>query len=375
MTDIDCMIIGAGVIGLACASQMARGGSTVMIVEQECRIGEHTSSRNSEVIHAGIYYPPGSLKARLCVEGRDLLYSWCQKHGVSHRRIGKLLVAVSEAEIPALEALQANALHSGVDSLEPVSRARLRELEPAVVGVAALFSPQTGIIDSHGYMESLLAEAQRHGADLALDTRVERLVPTEQGWLVEGVSCGERFAIHARSVINAAGLFASQLAGRIEGLDAAHVPITHWCKGRYFGYSGRAPFSHLVYPMPEANTAGLGVHATLDLGGQVRFGPDVAWTDSLDYQVDESLREEFSSAISRYFPSVDAQKLTAGYSGIRPKLSSQGQPAADFNIQGPETHGLAGLVNLFGIESPGLTASLAIARHVDKLLERATPQP
>lgn len=368
MTDINCLIIGAGVIGLACAAQMARGGNSVMLVEQECRIGEHTSSRNSEVIHASIYYPPGSLKARLCMEGRDLLYDWCQAHGVSHRRIGKLLVAVTEAEVAALEALELNARRSGVE-LEEVSPARLRELEPAVAGVAALLSPQTGIIDSHGYLESLLAEAQRHGADLALDTRVDCLAPTAQGWVVEGVSCGERFTVHARCVINAAGLFASKLAERIEGLAPAYVPATHWCQGRYFSYTGRSPFSHLIYPMPEGNTAGLGVHATLDLGGQVRFGPDVAWTQSLDYRVDESLREAFSHAISRYFPSVDGNKLTAGYSGIRPKLSAPGQPAADFSIQGPETHGLAGLVNLYGIESPGLTASLAIARHVSLLLD------
>lgn len=369
MTDIDCMVVGAGVIGLACAAQMARQGNSVMLVEQECRIGEHTSSRNSEVIHAGIYYAPGSLKARLCVEGRDLLYRWCEERGVSHRRIGKLLVAVSETEIAALEALQLNARRSGVESLQEVSQARLREMEPAVAGVAALFSPQTGIIDSHGFMESLLAEAQAHGADLALETRVTRMTPSAEGWVVEGLSCGEPFSITARRVINAAGLFASKLAEVIEGLASEHVPATHWCQGRYFSYAGRAPFNHLVYPMPEANTAGLGVHATLDLGGQVRFGPDVAWTQSLDYRVDESLCEEFSYAIKRYFPSIDKKKLSPGYSGIRPKLSAPGQPAVDFMIQGPEVHGLPGLVNLYGIESPGLTASLAIAQHVSRLFD------
>ncbi len=368
MSDIDCLVIGAGVIGLACSAQMARAGHSVMLVEQERRIGEHTSSRNSEVIHAGIYYSPGSLKARLCVEGRELLYSWCENHGVEHRRIGKLLVAVTEAEIPALEAIQVNARSSGVGSLEVISQARLRELEPAVAGVAALLSPQTGIIDSHAYMESLLAEAQRYGADLALDTRVERLVPAVDGWLVEGTSCGESFKLHVRRVVNAAGLFASQLAERIEGLAPEHVPATYWCLGRYFSYSGRSPFHHLVYPMPEANMAGLGVHATLDLSGQVRFGPDVAWTQTLDYRVDESLHDPFTHAIGRYFPGIDPNKLNAGYSGIRPKLSGPGQAAADFSIQGPEIHGLPGLVNLFGIESPGLTASLAISRHVSQLL-------
>ncbi|GGU69475.1 hypothetical protein GCM10009504_28270 [Pseudomonas laurentiana] len=319
MNDIGCLVVGGGVIGLACAAQMARQGNSVMLVEQECRIDEHTSSRNSEVIHAGIYYAPGSLKAGLCAEGRDLLYSWCQDHGVNNRRVGKLLVAVTESEVAALEALQRNARHSGVDSLEEVSVACLRELEQSVAGVAALFSPQTGIIDIHGYMESLLADARRHGADLVLDTRGEHQAPTAQGWEVVGGSCGERFKLHARCVINAAGLFASQLAERVEGLAAAHVPATHWCQGRYFAYAGRAPFSHLVYPMPETNTALLGVHATLDRGGQVRFGPEVAWTQALDYRVDESLREEFSRAIARYFPSIDTNKLTAGCSGIRPK--------------------------------------------------------
>lgn len=370
--DVDCLIVGAGVIGLACASELARAGYSVMLVEQECRIGEHTSSRNSEVIHAGIYYSPDSLKARLCVEGRDLLYRWCESHGVSHRRVGKLLVAVTESEISALEALQANALRSGVESLQEVSLSRLHEMEPAVAGVAALFSPDTGIIDSHGYMESLLADAQCHGADLALDTQVMRMAPTAQGWIVEGMSCGEPFIIRARCVINASGLFASRLGGMIEGLDSVHVPATYWCQGRYFSYAGRSPFSHLVYPMPEANTAGLGVHATLDLGGQVRFGPDVAWTESLNYRVDETLREGFSSAIRRYFPSLDGSKLVPGYCGIRPKLSAPGQPAADFLIQGPVAHGLLGLVNLYGIESPGLTASLAIAKHVVLLVDGNT---
>jgi len=369
MSDIDCLVIGAGVIGLACAAQMARAGSSVMLVEQERRIGEHTSSRNSEVIHAGIYYSPGSLKARLCVEGRELLYSWCKNHGVEHRRIGKLLVAVTEAEIPALEAIQTNARNSSVDSLEVISQARLRELEPAVAGVAALLSPQTGIIDSHAYMESLLAEAQRYGADLVFDTRVDHLARTEHGWRVEGTSCGERFCIYTRYAINAAGLFASQVAEKVEGLDTACVPPTYWCQGRYFGYAGRAPFKHLVYPMPEANTAGLGIHATLDLGAQVRFGPDVAWINSLDYRVDDSLRDSFARAIFRYFPSLNTARLTACYSGIRPKLSAPGHPAADFSIQGPQVNGLPGLVNLFGIESPGLTASLAIAQHVSQLLD------
>jgi L-2-hydroxyglutarate oxidase LhgO len=369
MASVDCLVIGAGVIGLACASRMARSGYSVLLVDEERWIGSHTSSRNSEVIHAGLYYPPGSLKASLCVEGCDLLYRWCVDHHVEHKRVGKLLVAVNPEEITTLEALQKNALRSGVDSLEEISVNQLRQIEPAVRGVAALFSPDTGIIDSHGYLQSLLSDAQNHGADLALDTRVSHLQHDGQHWHVDGVSCGETFSITTQRVVNAAGLFSSQLASRIMGLEQQYVPNTHWCRGRYFSYSGRSPFSHLVYPMPEANAAGLGVHATLDMGGQVRFGPDVAWTDSIDYQVEEHLKDDFALAIQRYFPSLDKDRLAPGYCGIRPKLSGPGEPASDFSIQGPQAHGLPGLINLFGIESPGLTASLAIAEHVARIID------
>jgi L-2-hydroxyglutarate oxidase LhgO len=369
MSSYGCLVIGAGVIGLACASRLARSGHSVLVVEEERWIGSHTSSRNSEVIHAGIYYSPASLKARLCIEGRDLLYRWCEDHRVEHRRIGKLLVAVNPDEIAALEALQKNAVQSGVDSLLEVSAAQLRQMEPAVAGVAALLSVDTGIIDSHAYLQSLLGDAQRHGADLVLATRVSRLQHNSAYWLVEGESCGEPFSVGVQRVINAAGLFSSQLASNIDALEARHVPQTQWCRGRYFSYSGRSPFSRLVYPMPDVNTAGLGVHATLDMGGQVRFGPDVAWTDTLDYQVEEVLRSDFAIAIQRYFPGLDPQRLTPGYCGIRPKLSGPGQPAEDFLIQGPKTHGLPGLVNLYGIESPGLTASLAIADHVARIID------
>ncbi len=330
-----------------------------MLIEQEFRIGEHTSSRNYEVIHAGIYYPPGSLKARRCVEGRELLYRWCQDRGISYRRIGTHLVAVTEAEIPALETIRLNAQHSGVDGLEVISQARLRDLEPAVAGVVALLSSQTGIVDSHAYRESLLAEAQRHGADLAPRHSCRPFDAECEGMAGRGDKLRTTLLYPAHYVINAAGLFASQLAGRFEGQDPAYAPVTHWCQGRYFGYAGTSPFKHLVYSMPEDNTAGLGIHAILDLNGQERFGPDVAWIEALDYHVDESLRDSFAHAIARYFPSLDTQKLTAGYSGIRPKLSACGQPSADFSIQGARIHGLPGLVNL-GIESPRLTASLAI---------------
>lgn len=364
MDSIDTLIIGAGALGLACAARLASPQHSLLIVEREKLIGSHTSSRNSEVIHAGIYYEPGSLKAELCLEGRERLYAWCAERDVPHRRIGKLLVAVEDAERAKLEKLAANAEACGVNDLREIGQARLAEMEPAVRGVAALLSPSTGIIDSHQYMHSLLTAAEQQDAQLVLDTRVDSLHHDGDGWIASGVSGGEPFQIKAQRVVNAGGLFAQDLASRTEDLAAAQIPTLHMCQGRYFTYAGRSPFQHLIYPMPEANTAGLGVHATLDLGGQLRFGPDVRYLDELDYGVDEALREPFATAIGRYFPGLDASRLNPGYSGIRPKLSGPGEAAADFVIQTPAQHGQAGLVNLFGIESPGLTASLAIAERV-----------
>ncbi|NQD92011.1 NAD(P)/FAD-dependent oxidoreductase [Pseudomonas sp. CrR25] len=364
MDSIDTLIIGAGALGLACAARLAGPQRSCLILEAEKLIGSHTSSRNSEVIHAGLYYAPGSLKAELCLEGRERLYAWCMHHRVAHRRIGKLLVAVSAAEGGTLDALAQNAMACGVHDLQALDQRQLLRLEPAVRGVAALLSPSTGIIDSHAFLQSLLAAAEQQGAQLVLGSRVEQLEPSGDGWIASGRSAGEPFRLKAQRVINAGGLFAQQLARRTAGLAPAQVPPLHLCQGRYFAYSGRAPFQHLIYPMPEANTAGLGIHATLDLGGQLRFGPDTHYRETIDYQVDESLREPFASAIRRYFPGVDSARLTPGYSGIRPKLCGPGEPPADFLIQTPAAHGLAGLVNLFGIESPGLTASLAIAERV-----------
>ncbi|MNF39168.1 L-2-hydroxyglutarate oxidase LhgO [compost metagenome] len=364
MDSIDTLIIGAGALGLACAARLARPQQSCLIVEAEQLIGSHTSSRNSEVIHAGLYYAPGSLKAELCLEGRERLYAWCAQHRVAHRRIGKLLVAVSAAERGKLDALAANAQACGVHDLQAVGQARLAELEPAVRGVAALLSPSTGIIDSHAYLQSLLAAAENQGAQLVLQTRVDRLEPGPDGWIVTGRSAGEAFRLKAQRVINAGGLFAQQLARRTLDLAATQIPPLHLCRGRYFGYSGRAPFRHLIYPLPEANTSGLGIHATLDLGGQLRFGPDTEYLEQIDYRVDEQLREPFAEAIRRYFPQLDSTRLVPGYSGIRPKLAGPGEPPADFLIQTASAHGLPGLVNLFGIESPGLTASLAIAERV-----------
>lgn len=370
MEHLDTLIIGAGALGLACAARLAGHGRSLLIAEAENRIGSHTSSRNSEVIHAGLYCPPGSLKAELCLEGRERLYAWCARHGVGHRRIGKLLVAVHEDECARLEGLQANAAACGLHELQPLDRDQLRRLEPEVKAVAGLLSPHTGILDSHAYLQSLLAATERQGGQLALATRIERLEPHPDGWLVSGTSAGEPFQILADEVINAAGLDAQALAARIPGLPAAAVPRLHLCQGRYFSYSGRSPFQHLIYPMPEANTAGLGIHATLDLGGQLRFGPDVHYLERLDYSVDEALRAPFAAAIRRYWPGLDADRLVPAYSGVRPKLSGPGEPPADFVIQAPAQHGLVGLINLFGIESPGLTASLAIAERVAAALRQ-----
>ncbi|WP_068827453.1 NAD(P)/FAD-dependent oxidoreductase [Pseudomonas sp. BMS12] len=362
MDSVDLLIIGAGALGLACAARLAEPGRSCLIVESEALIGSHASSRNSEVIHAGLYYPPGSLKAELCLEGRERLYAWCEQHGVAHRRLGKLLVAVEENEVGRLESLQANARACGVDDLQTLDAQQLARLEPAVRGVSALLSPSTGIIDSHAYLQSLLAVAQSRGAQLVLHTRIDSLQTDPRGWQVEGVSAGQPFTLHAQRVVNAGGAFAQQLARHTQGLG--EVPPLHLCQGRYFSYSGRSPLTHLIYPMPEANTAGLGIHATLDLGGQLRFGPDMHYVPALDYGVDERLRQPFATAIARYFPALDPARLQPAYCGIRPKLAGAGEPAADFVIQTPAAHGLAGLVNLFGIESPGLTASLAIAERV-----------
>ncbi|ARU90190.1 NAD(P)/FAD-dependent oxidoreductase [Pseudomonas sp. M30-35] len=364
MDKIDRLIIGAGALGLACAARLAKPGESTLIVDNEKLIGSHTSSRNSEVIHAGIYYAADSLKAQLCLEGRDRLYAWCEKYHVPHQRIGKLLVAVNDAERSNLAAIAENAKACDVNDLQSISQQQLHSLEPAVRGVEALLSPSTGIIDSHTYLQSLLARAEHNGAQLVLDTRIERLEPTSDGWLAHGSSGGEPFSLHTQQVLNAGGLFAQQLAHNTHGLSADLIPTLHLCQGRYFSYSGRSPFSHLIYPMPEANATGLGIHATLDLAGQLRFGPDTRYVEQVDYSVDPGLLEPFAQAIRRYFPKLDSSRLVPGYSGVRPKLSRLGEPAADFVIQTSTDHGLQGLINLFGIESPGLTASLAIAERV-----------
>jgi L-2-hydroxyglutarate oxidase LhgO len=362
MERVDCAVIGAGVVGLAVARAFALEGREVVILEAENAIGLHTSSRNSEVIHAGIYYPAGSLKARLCVRGRALLYEYCAAHGVPFRRCGKLIVAADAAQSGELDAIRAKAHANGVPDVERLTREEALALEPQLVCVAALVSPSTGIIDSHALMLAYLGDAEAHGATLALQSPVLGGALRGDGSIELEVGGAEPMRIAARCVVNSAGLRAPSLARAIEGYPASHAPRELYAKGNYYSLAGRSPFSRLVYPVPEPG--GLGVHLTLDLGGQARFGPDVEWVERIDYRVDPRRAEKFYAAIRRYWPALRDATLAPAYCGIRPKTSGPGEAAADFDIQGPREHGVGGLVNLFGIESPGLTASLAIAEEV-----------
>ena len=359
--DFDSTVIGAGVVGLAVARRLAQSGREVLVLEAEKTIGVHTSSRNSEVIHAGLYYPEGSLKARLCVEGRKMLYAYCAEHGVPARRLGKLIVATDERQAPRLEALRKRGLANGVDDLVMLSREEARRLEPEVECVAALLSPSTGIIDSRALMLSLQGEAEAFGAGFAFRTKVAAVVPRPGGYEVRTAG-GE--AVACRALVNCAGHGAHEIARRIENYPERLIPPRFLAKGNYFAVSGRAPFSHFIYPLPVEG--GLGVHVTLDLGGRLRLGPDVHWVEDLDYapvsgQEEVFQAEIFRAAVRRYWPGIEEREIASSYCGIRPKIAGPGAEAADFRIDGPETHGMKNLVNFFGIESPGLTSSLALA--------------
>ena len=362
MDRIDCAVIGAGVVGLAIARALAMAGREVVILESEDAIGTGTSSRNSEVIHAGIYYPKGSLKAQFCVAGKTKLYDFCAEHGVPHRRAGKLIVACAEAQIPTLHDLRAKAADNGVD-LEFLDGPAARALEPNLTAVAALLSPSTGLIDSHALMLAYLGDAEQHGATLALNAPVTGGEVAQDGIVIE-IGGPAPTTLLCGNVVNSAGLFAQKVASSIRGLSPDHVPPTRYAKGSYFVLAGRSPFTHLVYPCPEEG--GLGVHLTLDLAGRARFGPDVEWVDDIDYRVDPGRGDKFYAAIRSYWPALKDDALSPGYSGIRPKLGGPGTAGAnpDFLISGPAQHGIKGLINLFAIESPGLTASLAIADAV-----------
>ena len=366
MDSVECVVIGAGVVGLAVARALALTGREVVILEAEALIGSHTSSRNSEVIHAGIYYPKDSLKARSCVEGKHRLYEYCVAHGVPHARCGKLIVASADAQVPELQAIQAKAHANGVTDVVWMGRAQALALEPQLDCLAALYSPSTGIIDSHALMLAYLGDAEENGAMLALGSPLARARVGGSGIELE-VGGADPMRIAARVVVNSAGLFAPGVARRIEGYPAERAPRELYAKGNYYSLAGRSPFSRLVYPVPEPG--GLGVHLTLDLGGQARFGPDVEWVDAVGYDVDPRRAERFYNAIRRYWPALPDGALAPAYAGIRPKISGPAEPAADFVIEGPRAHGIAGLVNLFGIESPGLTASMALADAVLRALD------
>jgi len=366
MTDYDCIIAGAGVVGLAMARAVAATGRSVLIAEAADAYGTATSARNSEVIHAGIYYPAGSLKARLCVEGKTRLYAYCAERNVPARQVGKLIVATAPDQVARLAGIQAQARVNGVDDLVYLEGVEARALEPALACEAALLSPSTGIVDSHALMQSLLADAQAYGADLVVRTPVLAAEPSGEGWTV-AMGGDEPITLSTAWFINAAGLHAPALAARIARMPPQDVPQAFFCKGTYAALAGRAPFSRLIYPVPEA--AGLGVHLTLDLAGQARFGPDTEWVSGEEYGLDAARLAGFEAAVRAYWPGLPADALTPTYAGVRPKITGPGAPAADFVLQGPQVHGLTGLMNLFGIESPGLTSCLAIADEVLSRLE------
>jgi len=365
LETIDCVVVGAGVVGLAAARALAQAGHEVIILEAADLIGSETSSRNSEVIHAGIYYPQNSLKARLCVAGKQALYAYCDSHGVAYKRCGKLIVASDDSQWDTLRGIEQKAIANGVSDLRWLTPAQVAEREPALYCVAALLSPSTGIIDSHSLMLAYQGDAEEAGAMLALNSPVESGEIQDDG-IVLHVGGAEPMSILARSVVNSAGLYAGKLAHSIRGVPPDSIPPHYYAKGNYYTLSGRSPFSCLIYPVPEQ--AGLGVHLSIDLGGQARFGPDVEWIESINYDVDPRRADVFYAAVRKYWPDLPDGALAPGYAGIRPKLQAPGEPAADFVIQGPATHGVPGLVNLYGIESPGLTASLAIAEAVRGLL-------
>jgi len=365
--ELDVVVVGGGVVGLAVARAFALAGREVTLVEAESTLGSHSSSRNSEVIHAGIYYEPGSLKARMCISGKLALYDYCARRDVAHERIGKIIVATRADEIGVLERLKAQAEANGVNDLVWLDQAQIASMEPSVSAVRALLSPSTGIIDSHGYMSALRRDAESRGAHVVVSTPVLGGHVVGTGFELE-FGGSEPFGATCRTVVNAAGLRAQEVARSISGVPEESIPEQHFAKGHYFVLAGRAPFNRLVYPVPVPG--GLGVHLTLDLAKQARFGPDISWLAGVDYAFDERRAESFYAAIRAYYPALADGVLRPGYTGIRAKLGAAGTPAQDFVIQGPASHGIAGLVNLYGIESPGLTASLALAQAtVDALAD------
>lgn len=365
--QFDVVVVGAGVVGLACAKYMVEQGCSTLVVESEASFGTGTSSRNSEVIHAGIYYEENSHKARLSVRGKNLLYEYCLSRGIPHKKIGKWIVAQNETQAQKLHQLQQAGKSNGVEDLQFLSPKSISLGEPSLKASEVLYSPSTGILDSHTYMQSLVNDIESGGGVIVYKTPFERAQVTPQGLEIL-LGGADPATVNARYLINSAGLYAVGVARSIEGLASNHIPQTCYAKGNYYAYMGQVPFKRLIYPVPEKG--GLGIHLTLDMGGQVRFGPDVQWVDTIDYQVNDESKQIFAQAIKTYWPDCDPTKLAPTYSGIRPKLGTQQQFSNDFVIQTHQDHGLAGLVNLFGIESPGLTASLAIAEQVSSIVKK-----
>lgn len=369
MEKFDITIIGAGVVGLAIAHAFTNSkrlrAARVALIEKESSFGQHTSSRHSEVIHAGIYYPPGSLKACLCTRGKEMLYEFCDSYEITYKRLGKLIIS-KEKNDQTLADLKRRAEANGVSDLQWWDHNRLQQQEPAVRAHSALHSPSTGIIDSHGYMERLLQLAQEKGLIYATHTEIMALERTPDGIQVTSrdTQSSEEYRFLSEICINAAGLGAQELARESSGFSEGEIPRLYPCKGEYFAYNAPNPFNHLIYPKPEANTRGLGIHSTVDLAGRLRFGPDANYIDRIDYSTSEEKRSAFASSIEEYFPALDESKLMPAYAGIRPKLAGPGMPAADFEIKGPSDHGEDGLFHLFGVESPGFTSSLALAEYI-----------
>ena len=361
MESVDCVVVGAGVVGIAVARALAQAGREVIVLDAAEAIGTETSSRNSEVVHAGIYYPKDSLMARLCVAGRRMLYDYCTERGVAFNRCGKLIVATTEDEAARLAGIEARAVANGVEGMRMLSAAEARALEPNLVCTAALLSPTTGVVDSHGYMLALQGDAEAAGAMFVFHAPVLGGRARAGGVEIE-VGGDEPMSLHCRLLVNSAGLHAPTLARLIKGMPSQLVPTAYYAKGNYFSLAGRSPFSRLIYPVPVPG--GLGVHLTIDLGGQARFGPDVEWVDRLDYSVDPRRADGFYEAVRRYWPGLKDGALQPGYAGIRPKIVPKGAPGQDFIILGERAHGVAGLLHLFGIESPGLTAAIALAALV-----------
>lgn len=367
MSNIEvtqCVVIGAGVVGLACARALALQGMDVIIIEANYAIGMETSSRNSEVIHSGIYYPTGSLKARTCIKGRNMLYDYCKTRNIAHKKTGKLIVATTPEEYAEIELLLIKGKENGVSDLELLTREQTLAMEPKLNCVGALWSPSTGIVDSHSVMLAMQGDIEDQGGMIAFNTRVTGGKITQTGIILH-TEGGTDFFVKAGLVINCAGLMAQNIAHLLSGLDSSYVPPQYFARGVYFSLSGKSPFTHLVYPAPEPG--GLGIHATLDLSGQCRFGPDVEWIDEIEYDVNPLRGEVFYDRIRKYWPGLGDGQLVAGYSGIRPKIVAPGAPAGDFIIQGPDIHRCGSLINLFGIESPGLTSSLALAEDVVRI--------